>query len=83
MSRDDTAFSADYVYGQIRACYEGWVNYLYGIKPSPGYPPYHAGDIWGCIGRWFSGSWYDQGAINYINLIKGHLAKKEWMSSNF
>lgn len=83
MSRDDTAFSAEYVYGMIRSCYEGWTTYLYDRTPSPGYPSYHAGDLWGCIGRWFSGSWYDQGALNYIAQVKAALANKTWLKAGF
>ena len=83
MSRDDTAFSAEYMYGVIRACYEGWTTYLYDRTPSPGYPNYHAGDIWGCVGRWFSGGWYDQGAIHYINTVKTYYANKEWLKPGF
>lgn len=83
MSRDDTAFSVEYTYGLIRACYEGWMTYLSNSNPTAGYPRYHAGDLWGCVGRWYSGSWYDRGAINYINLVKAHLAKKEWTLANF
>ncbi len=83
MSRDDTAFNADFVYGWLRNCYEGWADYLYHRTPTPGYPSYHAGDIWGCLGFWFSGSWYDQGAINYINVAKGHYAQKPWLQPSF
>ena len=83
MSRDDTAFSAEYMYGVIRACYEGWTSYLVGRPPSPGYPSYHAGDIWGCVGRWFSGSWYDQGAIDYIKTVKTHYANEDWLKAGF
>jgi hypothetical protein len=83
MSRDDTAFSAEYTYGLIRACYEGWVTYLNGITPQSGYPSYKAGDLWGCIGRWYSGSWYDSGAINYISKVKAVENSKPWNSSGF
>ena len=83
MSRDDTAFNADLVYGVIRACYEGWTTYLFERTPVPGYPSYHAGDIWGCIGRWYSGGWYDQGAINYINSVKNYLASRAWFQPGF
>lgn len=83
MSRDDTAFNAEYTYGSIRACYQGWTSYLYDRTPTPGYPRYHAGDLWGCIGTWYSGSWYDRGAINYIESVKTHLANKEWEQSGF
>src|SRR5205823_5212640 len=79
MSRDDTAFNAEYAYGVIRTCYEGWTTYLSEGIPASGYPRYHAGDIWGCLGRWYSGWWYDQGAIDYINSVKTYLANKEWL----
>ena len=83
MSRNDTAFNADIVYGWLRNCYEGWADYLYQRTPVAGYPRYHAGDIWGCLGFWFSGGWYDQGAINYINVTKGHYAQKPWLQPGF
>lgn len=83
MSRDDTAFSAEYVYAQLRACYEGWTTYLNDATPLPGYPKYHAGDIWGCLGRWYSGSWYTQGAVDYIAKVEAALAEKTWLSSGF
>lgn len=79
MSRDDTAFNADYTYGTIRTCYEGWTTYLSQLTPSPGYPRYHAGDMWGCIGMWFSGEWYDKLALKYINNVKTILASKAWL----
>ncbi len=80
MGHDDTAFNAEYVYGTIRACYEGWTTYLYQRVPIAGYPHYHAGDLWGCLGRWYSGGWYDQGALQYIAAVKAHLANKEWLT---
>lgn len=83
MSRDDTAFNAEYVYGVIRACYEGWNTYLSNTTPLPGYSHYHAGDLWGCLGRWYSGNWYDQGAVDYINKVKTHLANKPWLQPGF
>jgi hypothetical protein len=83
MSRNDTAFNADFVYGWLRNCYEGWADYLYNRTPAPGYPSYHAGDIWGCLGFWFSGTWYDQGAINYIHVTKGYYAQKPWLQAGF
>jgi hypothetical protein len=83
MSRNDTAFNADFVYGWLRNCFEGWADYLYQRTPVSGYPSYHAGDIWGCLGFWFSGTWYDQGAINYINKTKGYYAQKPWLQPGF
>lgn len=83
MSRDDTAFSAEYTYRSIRSCYEGWATYLYDITPVVGYARYHPGDIWGCIGWWYSGSWYDHGALAYIKSVKMHLANKQWLQTGF
>jgi hypothetical protein len=83
MSRTDTAFSAEFMYGVIRACYEGWTTYLNASTPLPGYAPYHAGDIWGCLGRWFSGGWYNQGAVDYIQKVKTALANKAWLQAGF
>ncbi len=83
MSQQDTAFSAEFVYGWLRNCYEGWADYLYQLTPSPGYAPYHAGDIWGCLGFWFSGAWYTSGAINYINIIKQDYQQKPWLQPGF
>ena len=83
MARDDTAFNAEYVYAQLRACYEGWTTYLKDSAPLPGYPAYHAGDIWGCLGRWYSGSWYTQGAVDYIAKVKATLAQQTWRSAGF
>ena len=83
MSRNDTAFNAEFVYGWLRNCYEGWTDYLYQLTPSPGYPGYHAGDIWGCLGFWFSGQWYTQDAINYININRGHYTQQPWLQPGF
>ncbi|HLZ63931.1 MAG TPA: hypothetical protein VKR06_43940 [Ktedonosporobacter sp.] len=80
MSRDDTAFNAEYTYGYIRNCYEGWTTYLYDFTPVPGYPHYHAGDIWGCVGMWYSGGWYDQGALKYIKSVQTAFASKAWLN---
>jgi hypothetical protein len=83
MYRDDTAFSAEYVYGVMRACYEGWLTYLFGRTPVKGYPRYRAGDMWGCIGRWYSGGWYDQDAIQYIKRVQTKLSDKAWLQPGF
>jgi len=83
MIRDDTAFNAEYVYGVIRICYEGWTTYLHDRTPVSGYAPYHAGDIWGCVGRWYSGGWYDQDALVYINNVKTYLAHRQWLQPGF
>ena len=83
MSQQDTAFNAEFVYGWIRNCYEGWADYLYGLTPLHGYPRYHAGDIWGCLGFWYSGEWYTADAINYINVVMRHYRQRPWLQRDF
>jgi hypothetical protein len=83
MMRDDTAFNADYVYGMMRMCYEGLATQLQASTPSAGYPRYHAGDIWGCLGSWYSGQWYDSGAIHYIQEVQKTLQEKPWLGQWF
>jgi len=36
------------------------------------------GDLWGCVGAWYSGDWYDPGARQYIAEVKALLAKRPW-----
>jgi hypothetical protein len=83
MSRDDSAFNVDYAYAVMRTCYEGWTTYLADRQPSPGYPRYRAGDILGCMGRWYSGFWYDAGAIDYVHKVQGALADARWLKPSF
>jgi hypothetical protein len=39
--------------------------------------------MWGCMGDWFSGSWYDPGALKYIAAVKLLLAPKGWLRGQF
>jgi hypothetical protein len=83
MSRDNSAFSAEYALGVMRTCFEGWTTYLNDATPLPGYAHYQAGDIWGCLGRWYSGGWYNQEALDYIQKVKTVYANKEWLEQSF
>ncbi len=69
------------------------------IAIANGYPPYsnfvdsngvfHAAstDInvlrWGAVGNWYSGGWYDSGAIQYNQQVQQILHNKPWNQSNF
>jgi Big-like domain-containing protein len=78
-----TAFAADYKLAQQRACFEGQVSYLTSDTPSSGYPTYPNGTpdqmMWGCVGWWYSGHWYDSGALNYISQVQGYLSAETWL----
>ena len=77
-----TAFAADYKLAQQRACFEGQVSYLTRDTPTSGYPTYPNGTseqmMWGCVGWWYSGSWYDSGALSYISQVQGYLSAETW-----
>jgi autotransporter family porin len=61
-NRASTAAAIDVLGGWLRGCYEGWVWWLHDHgNRSRGV--YHAGDIWGCVGAWYSGNWHD-GPVN-------------------
>jgi autotransporter family porin len=63
-----TAFNVDTAYAVWRACFDGYETWLGDFAaPGNGYRP---GDAWGCIGRWFSGRWYDLAARQYIGCVR-------------
>jgi autotransporter family porin len=67
-SKDYTALNVDLYGAAWRGCFEG--NFSeWGI---PGK------DLWGCVGKWYSGSWFDSGANSYIASVKQHLANRTW-----
>ena len=84
MAWDYTAFNADFRGAYWRACMNGDVAYYYDDVPQTGYPTYPNGSVdqmaWGCIGSWYSGSWYDAGAISYIGDIQAINAAKPWLT---
>lgn len=65
-----TAYAADTYGAIVRACFEGWEVWLG--------PAYRAGDLWGCVGRWFAGAWYSPGATDYIGRVQAALVAKPW-----
>jgi hypothetical protein len=87
LSYSYTAFAADYKLAYQRACMNGSITYLNDDIPTAGYPTYAAatGDtrLWGCIGDWYSGDWYDSGAISYIADVQNNLSTKPWLQPGF
>jgi hypothetical protein len=65
---NSTAFNVDAAYAVWRACYEGYEWWLRDGE-APG-QPYQAGAVWGCIGRWYSGEWFDQAAQEYVGCVQ-------------
>ena len=75
-----TAMNADAAYATWRSCYDGYETWLNSM-PRDG--QYHSGDVWGCVGRWFSGQWRNPPALGYIAQVKEYLREKIWLKRNF
>lgn len=81
MYRDSSAYHVDLVFGQRRACFEGW-DVSQADRATHG-KAYAADDEWGCLGAHFSGQWYDDGADAYISSVQGQLAARLWTKPDF
>ena len=75
-----TAYNLDYAYASWRNCYQGNDGWLNQLSPPT---PYKAGDVWGCVGLWYSGRWYDTGAKGYITKVQGALNQRVWETPGF
>lgn len=86
-NRDSTAAAVDVLGGWLRGCYEGWVWWLrdHGNSSKGAYA---AGDLWGCVGAWYSGDWHD-GTIStpsgerYIARVKRWYSVKRWNQAGY
>jgi hypothetical protein len=76
-TRDSTAAAADYWGAYLRGCYEGWA---YWLKSSG---PYAAGDLWGCVGSWYSGDWHSSAANGYISRVQNQENSHTWLTASF
>jgi hypothetical protein len=75
-----SAYNVDYTYAVWRECFEGRLTWLNTVERGLEYLP---GDVWGCLGVWFSGRWYTQPAIDYIGWVRSALDNRVWESANF
>jgi autotransporter family porin len=75
-----TAMNADVAYAVWRSCYDGYEVWL---NDEPRGHRYDAGDLWGCVGRWFAGSWYTPAADGYIRQVQGYLREQIWIQPDF
>ena len=69
--KTSTAFNLDLELAQMRGCYDGLSSYLGNTR----------GNIWGCFGSWYSGSWDPTGG-SYItgpDGVQKLLERKEWL----
>jgi hypothetical protein len=88
-TQDDTALDADYWGARLRACFDGAFydgsQWLYNGQTIAQVIAQHGEDyaLWGCIGSWYSGSWYDSGASSYIAEVQGDYDSKPWLKPGF
>jgi hypothetical protein len=78
-NRNSTAFAVDYLAAHLRGCYEGWEHWL----ANTGTRTYAAGDIWGCVGSWYSGDWHSSAADGYISRVQNELANLTWLQAGW
>jgi hypothetical protein len=80
--RDDAALNADYYGGILRSYYDGkqrWLNTV----PGENGKRYRRGDVWGSVGAWFSGRWWNAPARGYIREVKRRLKARTWRTRAF
>jgi autotransporter family porin len=70
-----SAYNVDYAYAMWRDCYEGNTTWLGGS--------YAKGDLWGCVGLWFSGRWHTADAETYIAAVKDYQQQRVWETADF
>lgn len=78
-NRDSTAFALDYLGSQLRGCYEGWEHWL----KDTGTRTYGKGDLWGCVGAWYSGEWRTPRALGYMGRVRRELRHHTWLASDW
>jgi hypothetical protein len=75
-----TAMNVDVAYAIWRSCYDGYEVWL---NNEPRGQQYRAGDLWGCVGRWYAGSWHTPAANQYISTVQQYLRERVWEQPDF
>ena len=68
-----SAYNVDYTYAVWRGCFEEQYNWLGNTR----------GDLWGCVGSWFSGQFRDPAGLEYVDVVQGHLGDRTWETPSF
>lgn len=75
-----TAYNLDYALAVWRGCFEGQEAWLADSPPNSGY---RAGDLWGCLGRWYEGDWRSASAVGYIGRVQAATNSQVWATDWF
>ena len=62
-----TAMNVDTALAIVRSCYEGYEKRLDDVERSR---PYGAGDLWGCVGRWYTGRWCTRSSLGCLTRVR-------------
>jgi len=79
-SSRSTAYNLDYAMATRRNCFEGnetWLNQFERGRD------YVAGDMWGCVGLWFSGRWYTADSVTYLTDVQTIMGNRVWETPGF
>jgi hypothetical protein len=88
-TQNDTALDADFWGADMRACFDGAFynggQWLYNGQTIAQVIAQHGQDyaLWGCIGSWYSGGWYNSGAQGYIAAVQKDFQSKPWLKPGF
>jgi autotransporter family porin len=88
-TQNDSALDVDYWGARLRACFDGAFynggQWLYNGQTIAQVIAQHGEDyaLWGCVGSWFSGGWYDSGAQAYITKVQADYQSKPWLKPGF
>jgi len=80
--RGDAALNADYYGGILRSYYDGKQGWLNTVSSENG-KRYRRGDLWGSVGAWFSGRWWNGPARGYVREVKRRLKARTWRTRDF
>jgi hypothetical protein len=75
-----TAYNLDAALAARRRCFEGYETWLNQFERGRNYA---AGDLWGCVGLWFSGRWYTPESTSYIAEVQSYLSQRIWTTKPF
>ena len=75
-----TAYNLDVALAARRSCFEGYETWLNQFERGRNYA---GGDLWGCVGLWFSGRWYTPESTSYIAEVQSYLAQRIWTTKPF
>ncbi len=75
-----TAYNLEIGLATWRNCFDGNETWLNNVNRGR---QYSAGDMWGCVGRWFSGRWYTPEANWYMGELQSYMDRRIWESRDY